>query len=136
MSVDRMNHEVRADRDAGRADDGRAQPAAGLDLRAFAERSQERSRHRTAGMRTPDGSMNFRSAAAGVAPMRLLQENAELVDRLGALGPALTNLAHDLASARRQNAALRRENRRLQAQLGAKEAVRSDRRRPYRDEAS
>jgi hypothetical protein len=46
---------------------------------------------------------------------RLLAENAELTDRLRRMGPALANIAHELARARRENAALKRENLRLEA---------------------
>ena len=48
---------------------------------------------------------------------RLVAENAELADRLRRLAPALSDMAHDLARARRENIALRRENLRLQALL-------------------
>ena len=49
---------------------------------------------------------------------RLVAGNAELADRLRRLGPALSSMACDLARARRENAALRRENLRLQVLLG------------------
>ncbi len=52
-------------------------------------------------------------AKASASGSLLLAENAELLARLRRLGPAMTSMAHDLASARRQNAALRRENLRL-----------------------
>ena len=48
---------------------------------------------------------------------RLAAENAELAERLRRLGPVLASMAHDLARSRRENAALRRENLRLQALL-------------------
>ena len=48
---------------------------------------------------------------------RLIAENAELANRIRRLGPALASMAGDLARARRENAALKRENLRLQAQL-------------------
>ena len=49
---------------------------------------------------------------------RLVAENAALAARLRRLGPALSSMACDLARARRENAALRRENLRLQMLLG------------------
>ena len=58
----------------------------------------------------------FRSPDAA-GDVRLVAENAELVDRLGRLGPALASMAHDLARIRRENAALKRENLRLRALL-------------------
>jgi hypothetical protein len=48
----------------------------------------------------------------------LIAENAELADRLRRLGPAFSSMAQDLARARRENAALRRENLRLKMLLG------------------
>jgi hypothetical protein len=57
--------------------------------------------------------------AALPAESRLLDENAALVARLQRLHPALTRMAEDLALARRENAALRRENQRLRALAAA-----------------
>ena len=48
----------------------------------------------------------------------MVAENAALAARLRRLGPALSSMACDLARARRENAALRRENLRLQMLLG------------------
>lgn len=53
------------------------------------------------------------------AKARLMAENAALAEQLRRLGPALTSMVHDLATARRELAALRRENLRLQALLAA-----------------
>jgi hypothetical protein len=55
------------------------------------------------------GGWDAREDAEG----RLRAENAELASRLQRLGPALTNMARDLATVRRENVALKRENLRL-----------------------
>ena len=47
----------------------------------------------------------------------LVAENAQLAERMQRLGPALVSTARDLAQARRENAALKRENRRLLARV-------------------
>jgi hypothetical protein len=55
---------------------------------------------------------------AGVSPEKvelLVAENAELVVRVQRLGPVLVGMAQDLSVARRESAALKRENRRLRS---------------------
>jgi hypothetical protein len=49
-----------------------------------------------------------------------MAENELLAERIRRLAPALTEMVHDLAEARRQNAALRRENLRLRDLLDAR----------------
>ena len=47
----------------------------------------------------------------------LVAENAELVGRAKRLSPVLVGMAQDLAVARRESAALKRENRRLRSRV-------------------
>ena len=47
----------------------------------------------------------------------LVAENAELVGRMQRLSPVLVGIAQDLSVARRESAALKRENRRLRSRV-------------------
>jgi hypothetical protein len=58
-------------------------------------------------------------SATGEANARLLAENEQLVARLRRLGPALADMAQDLAQARRENVLLKREVSRLRSLTGA-----------------